>query len=105
MNEFVIETVKVSGDDGLDEQIDEYLKLGWVIVKAWIVGFVVENGHETQIPSVLLGWINRCTRVAHPAKPAEQQPPLTRTFLGSASVIKEDIASGPRTWNLKKRPH
>jgi mannose/cellobiose epimerase-like protein (N-acyl-D-glucosamine 2-epimerase family) len=67
MKEHVIETIEVSSRNGVDKNINEYLKLGWILIADWVVDYG-EPGHRIETAHFLLGWIDRSCRPVHPSK-------------------------------------
>jgi hypothetical protein len=69
MKEHIIETVEVSRRDGVDKLANVYLKLGWVIIDTWVVGYGGNPEHERmETFHVLLGWIDKSSKPVHPPK-------------------------------------
>jgi hypothetical protein len=67
MKEHVIETKEVfsSSQHGAHHHINEYLKLGWVIVDTWIQD-IGERGVKDGRLHALMGWIDRSRPAVHP---------------------------------------
>ncbi len=65
----ITHTKELSSPSKLDEQVNEYLKLGWIIVESW----VMDNGmgNDTGTPHALLGWIDRVSPPRYPERGAE----------------------------------
>ncbi len=72
MKEHVIETKEIissprSSELGLDKDINEYLKLGWVIIANWVVDYDAPDRRLETI-HFLLGWVDHSRKPVYPKK-------------------------------------
>ena len=61
----IVKTKEISRRSGVDDEINKYLDLGWIIVDTWIVGYG-DPRERIETFHAILGWIHKSIEPAYP---------------------------------------
>lgn len=72
MKESVVELKEIKGPYGMEQQANDYLKLGWKLIETWVCGAGYPHERQEKV-HLLLGWVDNSQSPIHPPTP-EPEP-------------------------------